>query len=458
LGVLVAVVAAALVALVAVAVGGTLLSARSYRSAESLAADRERASNRMLSGLLDAETASRGYALTRDAAQLARLTAARVAFPADAEELYALVAGDADLDATGRELGRIGGRWLAASDERIQEPARTGPRRGGREPARAERRQRLASRFVRQHALLAEQVEERRRAALDQADDRRALMLGAIGGVAVLAVIGVGAAARRAWRGVGGPLRALEAGVARVAAGQLSEPVSAPPAAAGELASVTQGFNRMQARLAGLIEELRMSRSRIVAAGDGARRRLERDLHDGAQQRLVAVSLRLGMARVALDDDPAEAGRLLDEGRSELAQAFDELRELARGIHPAILTERGLEPALRALAARAPLPVEVTAPPDRLPPDLEAAVYFVAAESVTNLIRHAGASSAAIVLERREGRVSVEIRDDGRGGAEVGTGSGLVGLTDRVAALDGTLGVVSPAGGGTVVRAEFPCA
>jgi signal transduction histidine kinase len=188
------------------------------------------------------------------------------------------------------------------------------------------------------------------------------------------------------------------------------------------------------------------------------RRRLERDLHDGAQQRLVALSLQLGLARRKVDDDPVVGARLLDEARGELGLALEELRELARGIHPAVLTDRGLPAAVEALAARAPVPVDVEGmPSDRLPAAVEAAAYFVVAESLTNVAKYAHAEHAIVRVGREDGYAVVEVSDDGVGGADPTAGSGLRGLADRLAALDGRLEVQSPPGGGTVVRANIPC-
>jgi signal transduction histidine kinase len=203
-------------------------------------------------------------------------------------------------------------------------------------------------------------------------------------------------------------------------------------------------------------EELTASRARIVRAGDDERQRLERNLHDGAQQRLVALSLSLRLAQSKLAD-PASARAILDAASEELARALEELRELARGIHPAILSDRGLVPALEALAARAPVPVTLgDLEPDRLPPDVEAAAYYVVAESLTNVAKYAGATAARVRVERRNGVAVVEVADDGVGGADPSLGTGLRGLADRVEALDGHLSVTSSAGRGTTVRAEIP--
>jgi PAS domain S-box-containing protein len=206
--------------------------------------------------------------------------------------------------------------------------------------------------------------------------------------------------------------------------------------------------------------DLIASRARVVKAGDEQRRKLERNLHDGAQQRLVALSLQLGLAKRRLESgDDAAAGTMLDAARDELARALEELRELARGIHPAILTDRGLEAALEALAERAPLPVTLDAmPPERLPASVEAAAYFVVAEALTNVAKYAGATRAVVRIGRDDGYAVVEVADDGVGGADPTIGTGLRGLADRLAALDGRLEVHSPPGEGTIVRAKVPCA
>ncbi|HEX6584600.1 MAG TPA: PAS domain S-box protein [Thermoleophilaceae bacterium] len=205
--------------------------------------------------------------------------------------------------------------------------------------------------------------------------------------------------------------------------------------------------------------ELRASRARIVEAADEARRLLERDLHDGAQQRLVELALDLRMARMRLDDDePAQAQELLDAALSDLEEATRELRELARGIHPAVLTEGGLRPALEALTGRSSIPARLVAVPDaRFAAPVEATAYFSVAEGLTNAARHAAAANVEVEVVQVDTRLRVEVRDDGRGGAETAAGMGLRGLADRVAALDGEVDVVSPQAGGTVLRVEIPC-
>jgi signal transduction histidine kinase len=204
-------------------------------------------------------------------------------------------------------------------------------------------------------------------------------------------------------------------------------------------------------------EKLADSRARLVAVGDAERQRLERNLHDGAQQRLVTVALELNMVASRLENDPAAARQLLKTAQADLAHGLDELRELARGIHPVVLTERGLGAALDALAARAPVPVEITSLPDeRLAGPVEAAMYYVVAESITNVAKYAHASGASVSVARSNGSATVTVADDGVGGADPGGGSGLRGLAARVEALNGRLDVESPVGGGTRIKAEIP--
>jgi signal transduction histidine kinase len=204
--------------------------------------------------------------------------------------------------------------------------------------------------------------------------------------------------------------------------------------------------------------KLAASRARIVEAADTERRRLERNLHDGAQQRLVSLALQLRILKATLREDPASAETLLAEADSELVHALEELRELARGIHPGVLTEHGLTAALGALAERAPVPVELTRVPDgRLPDPIEAAIYYLVAEAITNVAKYARATGASVAVERSNGIATVVVSDDGVGGAEPGPGSGLVGLADRVEALGGRLRVESPPGRGTRLTAEIPC-
>ena len=222
-------------------------------------------------------------------------------------------------------------------------------------------------------------------------------------------------------------------------------------------ADVALEQERLQAELRAHAEELMGSRARIVEAGDLARKRIERDLHDGAQQRLVALMIALRLAEGRIQDDPAAAGKLVASAREELAQSLAELRELAHGIHPAALAF-GLGPALKSLAARSPLPVTLSLEAEeRLPERVETAAYFVASEALANVGKYANASHVAIRLSRHNGVAVIAIEDDGVGGADSTGGSGLRGLADRVESVGGRLEVVSPPGSGTTLIAEMPC-
>jgi signal transduction histidine kinase len=229
--------------------------------------------------------------------------------------------------------------------------------------------------------------------------------------------------------------------------------------AVADAAALALENERLEAELRARVAELQESRANIIAFGMSERRRLERDLHDGAQQRLVALSLQVNLARAKLEDDPATAATLLDSARDELRHALDELRELARGIHPAILTDQGLGPAVDALAQRSPVPVDIDGMEEAqtLPSQVEAVAYFVVSEALTNVAKYASASHASVRVRRLNGHAVVEVRDDGVGGADATRGTGLRGLADRVAALDGQLRIDSPTGGGTTVRAYIPC-
>jgi PAS domain S-box-containing protein len=217
--------------------------------------------------------------------------------------------------------------------------------------------------------------------------------------------------------------------------------------------------HRLNAELRVRLEELAASRARIVTAGDVERRRLERNLHDGAQQRLVTLSLSLRLMAKELDSDPDAVRAALARADDELSLALGELRELARGLHPALLSDKGLRAAIEALAGRATLPVEILEIPDeRLPGPIEAGAYYLIAEALTNATKYAHASMVGVRVRASDARIVVEVSDDGIGGANPADGSGLRGLADRVEALGGSLDVLSPVGSGTILKAEIPVA
>ncbi len=223
------------------------------------------------------------------------------------------------------------------------------------------------------------------------------------------------------------------------------------------LESLAADNARLQAEIEAQLHEVKASRTRIIAAGDAERKRVERDLHDGAQQRLVSLALALRLARTSLGDDLDPSAKLsLDQASAEAKAALSELRELARGIHPQILTEAGLGPAVDSLAARSPVDVRVEIVPIRFSAAIEGAVYFTISEALTNIAKYAEASGALVRADFRDDQLTVEIADDGIGGANASSGTGLRGLADRLESIDGSLEVVSPVGGGTRLLARIP--
>ncbi|WP_354640244.1 sensor histidine kinase [Kitasatospora camelliae] len=217
------------------------------------------------------------------------------------------------------------------------------------------------------------------------------------------------------------------------------------------------GLNRAEL-LQRRVEDLAESRAGVVDAADAERRRIERDLHDGAQQRLVSLAMNLGLARRTLKDVPAEAMRVIVEAHEEAQAAIDELRDLVRGLHPVVLEDRGLDAALSGIAARCPVPVRLDIDlSDDIAPTVEAVAYFTVSEALTNAAKHSRASRVELSIRQRDGRLHIQIHDDGIGGADAARGTGLTGLRKRAASVDGTLAVTSPHGGPTTITAELPC-
>jgi len=269
---------------------------------------------------------------------------------------------------------------------------------------------------------------------------------------------------RRTWHQLAYHLLALFAGVG----GALLVPLF--PVAPGLARWLTQTDERLarallgpgrREQLAQRVESLARSRADLVAAADAERRRIERDLHDGAQQRLVSLAMNLGMARERFEAEPEPVRRAIAAAHDEAVLALTELREFIRGLHPAVLSDRGLDAALSGLAARAPLPVrlrvDVAKPAS---PAVEAVAYFIVSEAITNVVKHAQAARAEVTVTRAGDVLRITVTDDGRGGAlpsTPGEGTGLHGLEQRAAAVDGTLSIDSPPGGPTIITAELPC-
>ncbi|MFB9688545.1 sensor histidine kinase [Amycolatopsis plumensis] len=256
------------------------------------------------------------------------------------------------------------------------------------------------------------------------------------------------------------PLACLELGIALASIVLLPMAIWVTPWLGwlhGELALALLGPDRTK-RLEQKAQRLQASRARGVDAAEAERRRIERDLHDGAQQRLVAVAMSLGRAKSKFDQDPQAVRDLIDEAHLDAKLAVSELRDLARGIYPAVLGDRGLDAALSAQAAKSPIPVDVSVDVDPRPPAaVETTAYFIVGETLTNIAKHSGATEAGVKVWRTDDHVVVEITDNGHGGAEVRPGGGLAGLADRAATIDGVITVVSPVGGPTVIRADLPC-
>ncbi|MFF4185526.1 sensor histidine kinase [Streptomyces sp. NPDC001691] len=225
----------------------------------------------------------------------------------------------------------------------------------------------------------------------------------------------------------------------------------------GAAATVLLGPNRAK-ELARRVEDLAESRAGILDAADLERRRIERDLHDGAQQRLVSLAMNLGIARATLTDLPPEARAVIDEAHREAKEAIEELSNLVRGLHPAVLEDRGLDAAISGIAARAPFPVELTVDlPERPSPTVEAVAYFVVSETLANVAKHARATRCSVEVRRRARLLTLTVVDDGMGGADPARGTGLLGLRKRVGSVDGSIRINSPHGGPTVITVELPC-
>jgi len=404
--------------------------------------------------VVDLETAQRGFVITRQESFLQPWRRDQLAVPEEAATLARLVGNDPQRQRQARRIVQAIGSYLrdysiplVATVWRDPEAART-------VAATDEGRKRMdAIRGEFDGFLTAERglaaAQERRS---DAAAQRAIVAAGVgLGGSTLLIALFAGYLTRAIVQ----PVRRTAAMADRLAAGNLG--VRTAERGVGEIGVLERSFNTMAGSLEQSREELAASRTRIVAAGDQARRRIERDLHDGTQQRLVSLVLNLRAAEAAVPPERPELRAQLAGVADGLTGALEELRELSRGIHPAILSEGGLGPALKALARRSVLPVELEVDVGaRLPEPVEVAGYYVVSEALANAAKHAHASVAQVEARARDGRLHLSVRDDGVGGATLGGGSGLVGLADRVAALGGTIKVHSPAGQGTTLQIDLP--
>ena len=406
-----------------------------------------------LKHLIDLETGQRGFVLTRKERFLEPWRAARAALPSEVAALARNADGPAQA-ARGRAIVQATASYVRNYSVPLVNAARRGDP-SARSVASTERGRNLVDSLRAQ--LDAFTASERKVVAVQQArvdrDGRRAIAVAAAGlaGSFLLILLYGGYLARN----IGRPIRRAAAMAGQLAGGDLA--VRMPESGPAEVGELERAFNTMAGSLETSRAELTASRARVVAAGDQSRRRIERNLHDGAQQRLVSLALELREAEAGVPDEQHELRKRLAATARGVAGVLEDLQEISRGIHPAILSEGGLGPALRTLARRSPIPVELDLETDRrLPENVEVAAYFVTSEALANAAKHSQASVIHVDLAARDGTVRLAIRDDGLGGAEPGRGSGLIGLIDRVEAIGGTLHLESPAGSGTSLVVELP--
>jgi signal transduction histidine kinase len=412
------------------------------------------AANRLERLVIDIDSGQRGFLITGQDDVLAQWRAAQIAFPDEARALERLVAGDPQQERRAQEITQTGMSYIQDYSAPLVQAARRDPATARAAPAIAEDRRRIdAIRAEFDGFVAAEQDLALARAQQSDSAARHGYV--AAGGGLVGSIMLIAVFATYLTRAIVRPVRSAAAMAGQLADGDLG--IRLPEHGVGEIGVLERSFNTMARSLQNSREELAASRARIVAAADETRRRIERDLHDGIQQRLVSLVLDLRAAETAVPPALPELRTQLRHVTDGLVEATEDLRELARGIHPAILSEGGLAPALKALARRSVVPVDLDLDvPARLPEQTEVAAYYVVSEALTNAAKHAHASVAHVDARAEDGRLRVSIQDDGIGGATPGSGSGLVGLTDRAQALGGTITVSSRRGRGTVLLLDLP--
>jgi signal transduction histidine kinase len=403
--------------------------------------------------VVDLEAGERGFVITGRERFLAPWNAARRAIPGQSERLVRLT-DSTEQRRRARGIARAVASYLRDYSIPLVKAARRGDSSASSVATTAAGKRRvdaIRARFDRFGATERALVRARRENADDEA--RSAVVAAGVGlaGSVVLILLLSGYLTRA----IVLPVRRAAAMAGRLAGGDLS--VRMPETGAAEIGALERAFNNMGSSLEASQADLRESRARVVAAGDETRRRIERDLHDGTQQRLVSLGLELRAAEAMVPPEQTELKSRLSNTAKGLAGAVEELQEISRGIHPAILSKGGLGPALRTLARRSAIPVELELHSDRrLPQPIEAAAYYVVSEALTNAAKHSRASAVWVDVETGDGVVRVSIRDDGVGGAAPGQGSGLLGLKDRVEALGGELEIESATGSGTSLRVKIP--
>jgi signal transduction histidine kinase len=436
-------------ALLVVAVGDMRESAEVVRHSR----DRLVAAQLVERDIIDLETGLRGFVITREERYLQPWDAARASFPADASELVRLADQPGQRGRARRVLG-AGMSYIQGYGAPLVSAVRQGDTSASSVVATEEGRRRVnALRAELDGFAAVERVAITASQARADADTRQATVAASVGfaGSIVLVVLLAGYLNRA----IVSPVRRLAAMSGRLAGGDLRTRM--PQTGVGEIGALERSFNSMAESLHRSLAELTASRARIVAAADQTRRQIERNLHDGIQQRLVSLTLNLRAVEARVPPELPELRADMGEVVGGLVSALEDLRETSRGIHPAILSEGGLGPALKTLARRSAIPVELDVEiAHRISEPVEVAAYYVAAEALTNAAKHAHASVARVEAGIRDGRLHLSVRDDGVGGADPARGSGLIGLKDRVEAIGGSLDITSPSRQGTLLHVELP--
>ena len=403
--------------------------------------------------VVDLESGARGFVITHRARFLGPWEAARRAIPGASRRLVRLT-DNAQQRRRAQSIVAATGSYVRDYSVPLVDAARRGDSSASSVATTVAGKRRVDALRARFDSFVAT---ERALAATrqDNADDdaRKAVVAASVGlaGSVVLILLFAGYMTRA----IVLPVRRAAAMAGRVAGGDLS--VRMPETGAAEIGALERAFNSMARSLEASHADLTRSRARVVAASDETRRRIERDLHDGTQQRLVSLGLELRSAEAMVPPEQTELRAQLSHTAEGLSGAIEELQEISRGIHPAILSRGGLGPALKTLARRSTIPVELEVDADhRLPEAIEAAAYYVVSEALTNAAKHSGASAVQVHVASHDELVRISIRDDGVGGAAPGQGSGLIGLKDRVEALGGKIEIDSPSGGGTSLRVRIP--
>jgi signal transduction histidine kinase len=451
-------VASAVLALLVCGVFAVLLvSVTQLRGAEAKARQSEQVlvvANGLERQIVDLQTGERGFVISGQESFLEPWQAAQAAFPGQAAQLEQLVAGNAEQLARAQRITQEGVSYIRDYSIPLVNAARRDPASVRNATAIEGGRNRLDAIRAEFNGLIATEqgLADTRQ---DQSDDdvNRAIMAsaGGLAGSVLLIVVFAGYLSRAIVR----PVRQVAAMAGRLTGGDLGARL--PEGGPGEIGLLERSFNTMAGSLQESREELAASRTRIVTATDHARRQIERDLHDGTQQRLVALVLDLRSIESSTPPELTELRAHLAQVAEELTGATEDLRELSRGIHPAILSGSGLPPALKALARRSVVPVELHVDvPERPTDEIEVAAYYVVSEALTNAAKHAKGSVVEVRVQTVDDTLHLSVRDDGVGGARPGRGSGLIGLIDRIQALGGTMMVDSPSGKGTEVVVDLP--